>query len=123
MAFTQYELNLESQLPEKFKRIAAERGECEETKTQNIEEFRQYILGKNFSRLKMIGRNLSKFLLFIEHSDCKPHRIDDEYLIKFLRARFWKISSSYRLVFNKILTDKVFKIIFVSISIIDMQLL
>ncbi|KAI9576508.1 clavesin-2-like [Glossina fuscipes] len=79
MALTQYELNLEPQLPEEFKRIAAERGECEETKTQNIEEFRRYIL---------------------EHNDCKPHRIDDEYLIKFLRARFWKISSSYRLICN-----------------------
>lgn len=79
MALTQYELNLEPNLPEKFKKIAEERGECEETKAQTIEGFRQYIT---------------------EHNDCNPHRLDDEYLIKFLRARSWKIPSSYNLMRN-----------------------
>lgn len=33
-----------------------------------------------------------------EKGDCTPHRMDDEFLIKFLRARFWKVDNSYKLV-------------------------
>ena len=77
MPSIEYTLNLDPELPEDIKKVAIENGECEMLKTQTINEFRNYIL---------------------EHDRCQPHRTDDEYLIKFLRARFWKIESSYKLV-------------------------
>lgn len=74
-----HDLDLDPELPEEFKNIAAELGECENTKLQVIDDFRKFIL---------------------EHDGCKPHRTDDDYLQKFLRARFWHIESSYQLVNN-----------------------
>ena len=46
--------------------------------------------------------------LFLERGNCTPHRLDDEYLIKFLRARFWKVENAYKLV-RIILSHKFFK--------------
>lgn len=81
MPSIEYNLNLNDELPEDIKKVAIENGECELTKTQIIAEFRNYIL---------------------EHDRCQPHRTDDEYLIKFLRARYWKIEPSYKLVLQSI---------------------
>jgi CRAL/TRIO, N-terminal domain len=36
--------------------------------------------------------------MIYEKGDCNPHRMDDEFLIKFLRARFWKVETAYKLV-------------------------
>uniref|UniRef100_U5EUI3 Putative transporter n=1 Tax=Corethrella appendiculata TaxID=1370023 RepID=U5EUI3_9DIPT len=36
--------------------------------------------------------------MIYERGECKPHRMDDDYLIKFLRARFWKVENSYKLL-------------------------
>lgn len=33
-----------------------------------------------------------------ERGECSPHRMDDEFLIKFLRARFWKVENAYKLM-------------------------
>ncbi|TMW39904.1 hypothetical protein DOY81_015016, partial [Sarcophaga bullata] len=77
MPSIEYTLNLDPELPEDIKKVAIENGECELLKSQTINEFRNYIL---------------------EHDRCQPHRTDDEYLIKFLRARFWKIEPSYKLL-------------------------
>lgn len=74
-----HDLDLGPELPDEFKNIAAEQGECENTKLQVIDDFRKYIY---------------------EHDGCKPHRTDDEYLQKFLRARFWHVESSYQLMVN-----------------------
>ncbi|XP_013115257.2 alpha-tocopherol transfer protein [Stomoxys calcitrans] len=75
----EYELNMDPELPDDIKKVAIEQGECEETRIQTIEEFRNYIL---------------------EHDKCQPHRTDDEFLIRYLRARFWNIPQSYKLLCN-----------------------
>lgn len=36
--------------------------------------------------------------LIFERGDCNPHRMDDDFLIKFLRARFWKVENAYKLL-------------------------
>jgi CRAL/TRIO, N-terminal domain len=36
--------------------------------------------------------------MIYELGECNPHRMDDDFLIKFLRARFWKVDAAYRLV-------------------------
>lgn len=36
--------------------------------------------------------------MIYERGDCNPHRMDDEFLIKFLRARFWKVENAYKLL-------------------------
>lgn len=36
--------------------------------------------------------------MIYEKGDCNPHRMDDEFLVKFLRARFWKVENAYKLV-------------------------
>lgn len=44
--------------------------------------------------------------IIYERGDCNPHRMDEEFLIKFLRARFWKVENSYKLVSLKIFNLK-----------------
>uniref|UniRef100_W8AJK9 Alpha-tocopherol transfer protein n=1 Tax=Ceratitis capitata TaxID=7213 RepID=W8AJK9_CERCA len=78
-AVIKHDLDLEPELPEEFKYIAEGQGECENKKLQLIDDFRNFIL---------------------EHDGCTPHRTDDEYLQKFLRARFWNIKDSYDLMVN-----------------------
>ncbi|XP_073823127.1 alpha-tocopherol transfer protein-like [Musca autumnalis] len=75
----EYRLNLCPDLPDDIKKIAIEQGESEETRAQKIEEFRNYIH---------------------KHNGCQPHRTDDEYLMRFLRARYWDIPLSYKLICN-----------------------
>jgi hypothetical protein len=36
--------------------------------------------------------------MIYERGECNPHRMDEEFLIKFLRARFWKVENAYKLV-------------------------
>jgi CRAL/TRIO, N-terminal domain len=36
--------------------------------------------------------------MIYERGDTNPHRMDDEFLLKFLRARFWKVENAYKLV-------------------------
>lgn len=36
--------------------------------------------------------------MIYEKGDCNPHRMDDDFLIKFLRARYWKVENAYKLV-------------------------
>ena len=36
--------------------------------------------------------------MIYERGDCNPHRMDDEFLIKFLRARYWKVENAHKLV-------------------------
>lgn len=36
--------------------------------------------------------------MIYERGDCNPHRMDEDFLIKFLRARFWKVENAYKLV-------------------------
>lgn len=80
MAPLTYNLDLDPELPADIKKIAIEQGECDENKSQQIEEFRNYIL---------------------EHDECQPHRTDDEFLIRFLRSRYWNKEHSYKLVIAK----------------------
>ncbi|XP_046866761.1 alpha-tocopherol transfer protein isoform X1 [Drosophila willistoni] len=80
MPTIEHKLNItEEEVPEHIRRIAQEQGECPKTKQQTIEQFRSYIL---------------------EHNEFQLHRNDDKFLEKFLRARFWKIENSYRLLSN-----------------------
>ena len=41
--------------------------------------------------------------LIFERGDCNPHRMDDDFLIRFLRARFWKVENAYKLVRKRLL--------------------
>ncbi|KAM8715161.1 hypothetical protein ACLKA7_002241 [Drosophila subpalustris] len=78
MPAIEHKLNItEEEIPDNIRLIAQDQGECPKTKQETIEEFRKYIL---------------------EHKKCQPHRNDDRYLEKFLRARYWKIDSSYKLL-------------------------
>ncbi|XP_030376714.1 alpha-tocopherol transfer protein isoform X2 [Scaptodrosophila lebanonensis] len=78
MPAIEHKLNLsEEDVPANIRVIAEKQGECEQSKKEIIEQFRSYIL---------------------EHNECQPYRNDDKYLEKFLRARYWKIENSYRLL-------------------------
>ncbi|XP_064549100.1 alpha-tocopherol transfer protein isoform X2 [Drosophila montana] len=80
MPAIEHKLNItEEEVPESIRLIAESQGECPKTKQETIAQFRNYIL---------------------ERKDCQPHRNDDKYLEKFLRARYWKIENSYRLICN-----------------------
>ncbi|EDW03189.1 alpha-tocopherol transfer protein isoform X2 [Drosophila grimshawi] len=78
MPAIEYKLNItEEEIPESIRLIAEQQGECQKSKQETIAQFRDYIL---------------------EHNDCQPHRNDDKYLEKFLRARYWKLGNSYKLL-------------------------
>ncbi|XP_030569805.1 alpha-tocopherol transfer protein isoform X2 [Drosophila novamexicana] len=80
MPAIEHKLNItEEEVPECIRLLAAKQGECSKTKQETIAQFRNYILERN---------------------DCQPHRNDDKYLEKFLRARYWKIENSYKLICN-----------------------
>ncbi|XP_063698368.1 alpha-tocopherol transfer protein-like [Culicoides brevitarsis] len=57
--------------------VARRQGEDPETVQMKIQQFRDMIY---------------------EKGGCRPHRMDDEYLKKFLRARFWKVENAYKLI-------------------------
>lgn len=41
--------------------------------------------------------------IIYEKGDCNPHRMDEDFLIKFLRARFWRVDKAYNLVKTNLL--------------------
>ncbi|KAH8404823.1 hypothetical protein KR222_004793, partial [Zaprionus bogoriensis] len=78
MPAIEHKLNVtEEEIPEDIRLVAESQGECPQTKNETIAQFRDYIA---------------------EHKKCQPHRTDDRYLEKFLRARFWNIEKSYKLI-------------------------
>lgn len=72
-----HELELNPELPDDIMKIAAKQGEDPGTKCELIQQLRDMIY---------------------EKGECTPHRTDDEYLIKFLRARFWRVGLAYKLL-------------------------
>jgi hypothetical protein len=68
---------LELDFPEDLTQTALQHGEDPDKVCQVMQEFRDMIF---------------------ERGDCNPHRMDEDFLIKFLRARFWKTESAYKLV-------------------------
>ncbi|XP_075151325.1 alpha-tocopherol transfer protein [Haematobia irritans] len=96
----EYKLDLGPELPDDIKKVAISQGECEETRVQDIEKFRNFIL---------------------EHDDCHPHRTDDEFLIRFLRARFWNIENSYKLLSNYYKFREQNKIFFEKVRPLDLS--
>ncbi|KAH8273914.1 hypothetical protein KR044_003416, partial [Drosophila immigrans] len=78
MPAIEHKLNItDEEIPDYIRIISESQGECPKTKKETIAEFRNYIL---------------------DHKNCQPHRNDDKYLEKFLRARYWKIDNSYKLL-------------------------
>ncbi|XP_028048844.2 alpha-tocopherol transfer protein isoform X2 [Monomorium pharaonis] len=65
--------------PEVKEYARRELGETEEVKCQTLQEFRDMIY---------------------EAGECLPHRMDDEFLIRFLRARNFNIKSAHKLIVN-----------------------
>ncbi|XP_017842120.2 alpha-tocopherol transfer protein-like isoform X2 [Drosophila busckii] len=80
MPTIEHKLNIsEEEIPAKIRVIAESQGECPKSKHEIIAQFRNYIS---------------------EQNECQPHRNDDKYLQKFLRARYWKVENSYHLLCN-----------------------
>lgn len=75
------EVNLDLNQPsdEVMEYARRELGETEEIKCQTIQELRDMIY---------------------EKGECTPYRMDDEFLIKFLRARNYNVNRAHRLVVN-----------------------
>jgi hypothetical protein len=68
---------LELDFPEDLRENALKHGEDPDKVCEIMQEFKDMIY---------------------ERGECNPHRMDDEFLVKFLRARFWKIENAYKLV-------------------------
>lgn len=92
-------LEMDRELPPKILEVACKQGEDPEKTCQKVQELRDMIYGwlncfvGNWNTL-----NLNATFLFTERGGCEPHRMDDDYLIRFLRARFWKVENAYKLV-------------------------
>lgn len=78
---------LELDFPEDIEAIAMEYGEDPDKKCELMQEFKDMIY---------------------EKGECNPHRMDDEFLIKFLRARFWKVLNAYKLVSSQNIFASIF---------------
>uniref|UniRef100_A0A182SLW3 CRAL-TRIO domain-containing protein n=1 Tax=Anopheles maculatus TaxID=74869 RepID=A0A182SLW3_9DIPT len=72
-----HKLYMERELPPKVAEVARLQGEDADRKSLMIEQLRDMIY---------------------EKGECIPHRVDDDYLIKFLRARFWNVLHAYNLM-------------------------
>ncbi|XP_050072387.1 uncharacterized protein LOC126560472 [Anopheles maculipalpis] len=72
-----HKLYMERELPPKVAEVARVQGEDPDRKSLMIEELRDMIY---------------------EKGECIPHRVDDDYLVKFLRARFWNVLHAYNLM-------------------------
>nr|XP_019554552.2 alpha-tocopherol transfer protein-like isoform X1 [Aedes albopictus] len=70
-------LEMDKDLPPKIAEVAAKQGEDPEKTCLKIQQLRDMIY---------------------ELGGCEPHRMDDDYLLRFLRARFWKVENSYKLM-------------------------
>lgn len=64
-------------LPDDVLEVAIKQGEDPDKVISYLDEFRQ---------------------LIFEKGECTLHRDDDQFLLKFLRARFFKLDNSYKLV-------------------------
>ena len=80
--------SLDFEFPHDIENIAREQGENPDTKVAIVQEFKD---------------------LIYERGECSPHRMDDDFLIKFLRARFWKVDNAYKLVMMKRFQKLIFK--------------
>ncbi|XP_024878443.1 alpha-tocopherol transfer protein-like [Temnothorax curvispinosus] len=65
--------------PEVMEYARRELGETDEVKCQTLQEFRDMIY---------------------ETGECMPHRMDDDFLLRFLRARNFNIKSAHKLIVN-----------------------
>lgn len=74
-----HDIDLGPEISDELNEIAIKQGENPDLKCAIIEEFRDMIF---------------------ERGNCTPHRTDNEFLIKFLRGRFWKVEASYKLLCN-----------------------
>ncbi|XP_051153477.1 alpha-tocopherol transfer protein-like isoform X2 [Leptopilina boulardi] len=72
-------LDLEEPSQEVMEYARRELGETEEVKCQTLQELREMIY---------------------ERGECSPHRMDDSFLIRFLRARNFNVYRAHRLVVN-----------------------
>jgi hypothetical protein len=68
---------LELDFPEDLEEHAVKHGEDPNTKCDLMQQLKDMIY---------------------ERGDCNPHRMDEDFLIKFLRARFWKVENAYKLL-------------------------
>ncbi|XP_011638072.1 alpha-tocopherol transfer protein isoform X2 [Pogonomyrmex barbatus] len=75
----QISLDLSEPPPEIMEYARRELGETDEVKCQTLQEFRDMIY---------------------ERGECLPHRMDDDFLIRFLRARNFNTKSAHRLIVN-----------------------
>ncbi|XP_033207200.1 alpha-tocopherol transfer protein-like isoform X3 [Belonocnema kinseyi] len=72
-------LDFEEPSPEVMEYARRELGESDEVKCQTLQELREMIY---------------------ERGECLPHRVDDAFLIRFLRARNFNVHRAHRLVVN-----------------------
>ncbi|XP_033334935.2 alpha-tocopherol transfer protein [Megalopta genalis] len=72
-------LDLGEPSPEVMEYARRELGETEEVKCQTIQELRDMIY---------------------ERGECQPHRMDDDFLIRFLRVRNFNVNRAHRLIVN-----------------------
>ncbi|XP_032668648.1 alpha-tocopherol transfer protein isoform X2 [Odontomachus brunneus] len=75
----QLSLDLNEPTSEVMEYARRELGETDEVKCQTLQEFRDMIY---------------------EIGECSPHRMDDAFLIRFLRARNFNLKSAHRLIVN-----------------------
>ncbi|XP_026827791.1 alpha-tocopherol transfer protein [Ooceraea biroi] len=75
----QVSLDLSEPPPEILEYARRELGETDEVKCQMLQEFRDMIY---------------------ERGECLPHRMDDNFLLRFLRARNYNLKSAHRLIVN-----------------------
>ncbi|KAI4502128.1 hypothetical protein M0802_002810 [Mischocyttarus mexicanus] len=73
------DLDLDEPPPEVMEYARRELGETDEVKCQTLQELRDMIY---------------------ERGECIPQRMDDDYLIRFLRARNFNVNSAHRLIVN-----------------------
>lgn len=104
-------IDLGPKLPNEVVDIARKQGEEPDRVCADIQELREMIFGKHclsfflYFRYNLCIFYLNKSLLSnsivfasAERGICVPPRTDDEFLIRFLRARFFKLEAAYNLV-------------------------
>lgn len=109
-----HSLNL-GPLPEELVPVARRQGEDPNMVCNYLEELRNIIFGNK--KLVLIQCFDGFDLRILERGDCEePHRTDNEFLIKFLRARFFNVENAYKLVHNFIAFWMFKPIIFVAVT-------
>lgn len=99
-----HNIDLGPDLPNEVMDIARKQGEDPERLCADIQELRDMIFGKNeqhssylsFFSILIDSRFFSRF--YTERGTCVPPRTDDDFLIRFLRARYFKLEHAYNLV-------------------------